>query len=167
MDFAVLFKPLPNNLIFAALAGAAALWVAPGARAAVILSESEVSADAGLGRDLAALVKIDPVAIARETSLGGMTGLPLMPTGEEREREAQKDCLLRILHGSLMNAPADMSPSTNSLLQLTGSSAGGFAAPSDTVSPPQTELQASLPPEARMILATGPPYRWFRPPRAV
>ena len=158
-------KSLGNNLIIAVLAVAAAVWAVPEVRAAVVLSESEVSADAAVGQGLAALVQIDPVAIARETSLGGMTGLPLMPTDEEREREAQQDCLLKMLHGSLMNAPADMSPSSNSLSQLTGSGAGGFAAPSGKVSPPQAELQVSLPPEARMILPTGPPYRWFRPPR--
>ncbi len=159
-------KSLGNNLIIAVLALAAAVWAVPEVRAAVVLSESEVSADAAVGQGLAALVQIDPVAIARETSLGGMTGLPLMPTDEEREREAQQDCLLKMLHGSLMNAPADMSPSSNSLSQLTGSGAGGFAAPSDLVSPPQAELQASLPLEARMILPTGPPWRWFRPPRS-
>ena len=158
-------KSLGNVLIIAALAVAAAVWAVPEGRAAVVLSESEVSADAGLVQGLAGFVKIDPVAIARETSLGGMTGLPLMPTDEEREREAQKDRLLTILHGSLMHAPADMSPSSSSLSHLTGSGAGGFAVPSDMVSPPQAELQASLPPEGRMVLSTGPPWRWFRPPR--
>lgn len=114
-------KSLGNNLIIAVLAVAAAVWAVPEVRAAVVLSESEVSADAAVGQGLAALVQIDPVAIAREDSLGGMTGLPLVPTDEERERDAQKDRPLKILHGSLMNAPADMSPSSNSLSQLTGS----------------------------------------------
>lgn len=165
VDQAVFLKSFGNILIIAALAVAAAVWAVPEARAAVVLSDSEVSASAGLGEGLAGLVKIDPVAIARETSLGGMTGLPLVPTDDEREREAQKDRLLTIMHGSLMQPPADMSPSSNSLSHLTGSGTGGFAAPSDLVSPPQAELQASLPPEARMNLPTGPPWRWFRPPR--
>ncbi|NLZ00284.1 MAG: hypothetical protein GXY25_07080, partial [Pirellulaceae bacterium] len=70
-------KSLGNNLIIAVLAVAAAVWAVPEVRAAVVLSESEVSADAAVGQGLAALVQIDPVAIAREDSLGGMTGLPL------------------------------------------------------------------------------------------
>jgi hypothetical protein len=156
-------KSLGNNLIIAVLAVAAAVWAVPEVRAAVVLSESEVSADAAVGQGLAALVQIDPVAIAREDSLGGMTGLPLVPTDEERERDAQKDRLLKILHGSLMNAPADMSPSSNSLSQLTGSGAGGFAAPSDLVLPPQNDLCTPLPRERCLILPTGPPLRLLRP----
>ena len=156
-------KSLGNNLIIAVLAVAAAVWAVPEVRAAVVLSESEVSADAAVGQGLAALVQIDPVAIARENSLGGMTGLPLMPTDEEREREAEKDCLLKMLHGSLMNAPADMSPSSNSLSQLTGSGAGGFAAPSDAVLPPQNDLCTRLPRDRCLILPTGPLVCLLRP----
>lgn len=156
-------KSLGNNLIIAVLAVAAAVWAVPEVRAAVVLSESEVSADAAVGQGLAALVQIDPVAIARETSLGGMMGLPLMPTDEKQDRDAQQDRLLKMLHGALMNAPADMSPSSNSLSQLTGSGAGGFAALSDMVLPPQNGLSTCLPCESCLILPTGPPFRLMRP----
>lgn len=157
-------KSFGSNLILAVVALGLVFLAVPETKATVILCESELSADRGFGEELSAWITIDPVAVARESSLGGMTGLPLLPTDEEREEEAQKDRMLKIAHGSLMTAPAGMSPSPSTLSQ-TVSGAGGFAAPSDIISPPQAELQASLPPEGRTILPTGPPWRWFRPPR--
>ncbi len=128
--------------------GGRPLWAAAEARATVILCESEVSPDRDLGKELAGWLTIDPVAIARESSPGGMTGLPLMPTDQERERESQKDLVLRILYGSLMSAPADMSASSNSLSQLTGSgsSAAALAGSVFSLSPPP--LVGRVPPEA-------------------
>ena len=156
-------KSLRNNLIFAALAAGVALWAAAEARATVILCESEVSPERDLGKDLAGFLTIDPVAIARESSPGGMTGLPLMPTDDERERESQKDLVLRILYGSLMSAPADMSASSNSLSQLTGSggSAAALASSIFSLSPPS--LVGWVAPEALPCLPTGPPFELLRP----
>ncbi|MGI6418096.1 MAG: hypothetical protein ACOX1P_20780 [Thermoguttaceae bacterium] len=154
---------LRNNLIFAALAAGVALWAAAEARATVILCESEVSPDRDLGKELAGWLTIDPVAIARESSPGGMTGLPLMPTDQERERESQKDLVLRILYGSLMSAPADMSASSNSLSQLTGSggSAAALAGSVFSLSPPP--LVGRVPPEALPRVPSRSPLELLRP----
>ncbi len=48
-----------------------------------------------------------------------------------------------------------------------GSSGAGSAVLGDLVTPPQAAIQASLLPGARVILPTGPPQYWFRPPRAL
>ena len=47
-----------------------------------------------------------------------------------------------------------------------GSSGAGSAVLGDLVTLSQAALQASLRPEARAIIPTGPPWYWFRPPRA-
>ncbi len=159
-------KPFGNNLIVSAVALVAAAWAVPHAHATVVFSQRDLSAYQGIVEDLAPWLQVDPAEVARESSVGGMSSLPIVPTEEERQREQQAENLFRTLRGAHMT-PAGMSPSPSSPLAQAGGSSGGFAGPSELVIPPPSALQASLPPEARTILPTGPPYRWFRPPRAV
>ncbi len=46
-----------------------------------------------------------------------------------------------------------------------GSVVSGFAVANKLTAIPQAALQTSLPPVAETLLPTGPPYRFFRPPR--
>lgn len=152
-------KPFGNNLILAGAAFLAIAWALPRAQATVVFSPQDLSSHQGIEEDLAPWLQVDPAEVARQNSLGGMSSLPIVPTDEDRQREEQA----LTLHGTHMTPSAGMSPAP-SLAQSTGSS-GSFAATSESVIPPPSALQASLPPEARTILPTGPPYRWFRPPR--
>lgn len=166
-DFPVFLKPLGNNLIFPALVLVAAACAVPEARATVVFSQQDLSVYQGVEEDLSPWLQVDPAEVARESSLGGMSSLPIVPTEEERHREQQAENLFRTLRGAHMTQAAGMSPSPATSLAPAGGSSGGFAVPSELVIPPPAALQASLPPEARTILPAGPPWRWFRPPRTI
>ncbi len=66
-----------------------------------------------------------------------------------------------------VGAPVGMAPDNSSLNQVTGSGAGGSAAPSALESPATDDLLTSLPPESRLLCPSGPKCRWFRPPRSL
>ena len=166
MGSVMLLKPFGNNLIFAAVALLAAAWAAPRAHATVVFSERDLSSHQGIDEELSPWLQVDSAEVARQSSLGGMSGLPIVATEEERQREHEAEDLFHTLRGTHMTPAAGMSPSPPNSLSQTGGSCGGFAVASELVVPPPAAIQATLAPEARAILPTGPPWRWFRPPKA-
>lgn len=175
-----------TKLLPIVLAAAWAVFCATDARATLVLCESELSVPAEIPiaepcrdflgadpscradifhKDLAARLRIDLSEIVGDSWLfwpPGAAGLPSEPAGDERRREDERDRQERLLEVP-RDAASSMSPSPT-LAQ--GSSSGPSSAlPGNLVPPPQSAIQAALPPEARTILPTGPPWYWFRPPR--
>ncbi len=153
-------------MIFVPLLFVAVAWATARVQATVIFNEGDLSAHARIDEDLAQWLQVDPAEVARLSSLGGMSGLPIVATEEERQREQEAENLFRTLRGTHMTPAAGMSPSPPNSLSQTGGSCGGFAVAGELVVPPPAAIQATLAPEAGAILPTGPPWRWFRPPKA-
>ncbi|NLX56943.1 MAG: hypothetical protein GXY58_17695 [Planctomycetaceae bacterium] len=63
------------------------------------------------------------------------------------------------------HSPQGMSPLPASFPQFGGSGVGGVAIMCDREVPQRDAFQATLAPELKLILPSGPVYRWFRPPR--
>lgn len=92
----------------------------------------------------------------------GMGGAPLWPPREAPEQE-RPHCVIEHVSAN----PAHMAATSTSVLSQGTGAGSTFALAGTLLIPPQDSLQASLPPEARTILPTGPPGRLFRPPRGI
>lgn len=154
------------NLIFALPVLALVAWAAPEACAKVVFDVGELRSASPLGDDAGAALRID----LPELDGGGMSAISA--AAAERARRNREDIARRhrlALEFSLETVLRDASGASSAPghnLTSAGSGPGGFALATDIVLPPETQLQANLSPEAKLILPTGPPYEFFRPPKA-
>lgn len=139
----------------AGLAAAVVVLATLDARAAVVLSQSNLG---GLGSTGAALANESSRAeIVNETILGELSDD--FQFGDSVPKHANCPEVARSLIPS-----SDMSPPPT-IVVGGGGVGGGYALSVESAMPTPADLQALLAPEARTVLPTGPPYRWFRPPR--
>ncbi len=145
-----------TRTILAVLAATLVAFATVDARAAVVFSQSDLGGLAGSG---AALIEDSSYAeIAHDTMLELLSD-DFQFYDPMAKQPASPDV------SPVLTPLSDMSPPPSHMVGGVGG-VGGYALAGEATIPTSADIQASLAPEARQILPTGPPYRWFRPPRA-
>ncbi len=153
-----------NRLFLFGVVATAMALVADRAQGSVVLGERDFSASEFLGVDLSPRVANGQGGSGANSSPSRFsTALAIeMPSSGD----FVDDPVHQVVHPLFLSSPAGMLPSSSSLSQVTGSGIGGATAENELEVPPADSLLATLSPESRTVLPTGPVFRWFRPPRS-